>query len=199
MNPSIEAQASIRKNVEEQGLALNDFNVWETTIKQNDAMIKKKNENKSIQSSTIVGGPRLSSFADDKSNKRNNNSIDDVSDLGRSIPEFAGRSNSMLIGRGQQFGMNSKNPVARAPHMEEVTTIQKPTKSKEEFENDERQRGNTFFSAGDYQGAIKCYSQCIQLNPASAIAYSNRGERRRNFPIIFYNQEREREIKINNY
>lgn len=42
MHPSFEAQALIRRSVEEQNVALNEFCAWEASIKQSDAEIKEK-------------------------------------------------------------------------------------------------------------------------------------------------------------
>lgn len=46
-----------------------------------------------------------------------------------------------------------------------------PQVSREELE---RQDGNALYSKGDFNGAIKCYTRCIGLNPENHIAYSNR-------------------------
>lgn len=38
----------------------------------------------------------------------------------------------------------------------------------------EREDGNVRFKKGDFNGAVKCYTRSIALNPASVTAYSNR-------------------------
>jgi len=45
-------------------------------------------------------------------------------------------------------------------------------------EEEERNRGNAFYSKGNYDEAIRCYSKCISKNPTSVLAYSNRGMQR---------------------
>jgi tetratricopeptide (TPR) repeat protein len=42
-------------------------------------------------------------------------------------------------------------------------------------EDDERNRGNAYYSKGNYDEAIRSYSRCISMNPSSTVAYSNRG------------------------
>jgi tetratricopeptide (TPR) repeat protein len=35
--------------------------------------------------------------------------------------------------------------------------------------------GNQFYTEGNFQEAVKCYTKCLELNPRSDLAYSNRG------------------------
>jgi hypothetical protein len=44
--------------------------------------------------------------------------------------------------------------------------------------DNERVRGNNFFTKGMYQEAIECYSRCLANKDALAVVYSNRGTKR---------------------
>jgi tetratricopeptide (TPR) repeat protein len=180
MNPAIEAQARIRRNAEEESNALNDFSVWETTIKQNDAKIKKAAQSSKIRSSTLLGKCDNRVFENESFSKVN-------SEI--STPVLAGRSNSIVIG-GQQQVVQSKNPVARAP--KEAIENDNPAISEDALEENERQLGNTLFSSRDYQGSIKHYTKSIQLNPSSMLSYSNRGEKYHDDLSYFLNTEQQR-------
>jgi RNA polymerase II-associated protein 3 len=57
----------------------------------------------------------------------------------------------------------TKNVTRRPP--------QQPQISREEIE---RLDGNKLYKKGDFNGAIKCYTRCIGLNPENHVAYSNR-------------------------
>jgi hypothetical protein len=48
--------------------------------------------------------------------------------------------------------------------------------SNENAAEQERQRGNEFFSSQNFQEAIRCYSKSILLEPISSLAFSNRGK-----------------------
>jgi len=46
----------------------------------------------------------------------------------------------------------------------------------DDAELEERKRGNDFYCKGDFQRAVKCYTQCLVIHPHSEIAFSNRGK-----------------------
>ena len=49
-------------------------------------------------------------------------------------------------------------------------------KCPDEIASDERRKGNAYYSRGDFDQAIKCYSTCLRYDARCAVAYSNRGE-----------------------
>ena len=59
----------------------------------------------------------------------------------------------------------TKKPARRPPQK------QQPQVTREEIE---RLDGNKLYKKGDFNGAIKCYTRCIGLNPENYVAYSNR-------------------------
>lgn len=166
INPSIEAQVKVRKKVEEHNIALNEFSAWENNIKEDDANISRRKRNNSIQNL------KQAAENDEKDNSLDvNNSIDN--DI---ISEFdeGTISSSALVFRSNKASITNTAveqppPVSHNPEK----------KSNQELEEEERQKGNTMFSVGDYHGAINHYSKSVQLNPSSLLAYSNRGEKKK--------------------
>lgn len=48
--------------------------------------------------------------------------------------------------------------------------------SKEDLEIMERKIGNEHYGVGDFAKAVRCYTRCLELNPKSLLAFSNRGK-----------------------
>lgn len=158
MNPSFEAQALIRRSVEEQNVALNEFCAWEASIKQNDEEIKEKKSTISLsRQQRHVIPTKLETVALDEN----------------LVPQNIS-SHSIVIGGHEPS--KSEVPVAKAPHLLHETSTINPNNGEGNFEELERQRGNESFSKGDYDEAVKHYTRCIQQNPSSVLAYSNRGK-----------------------
>ena len=61
--------------------------------------------------------------------------------------------------------------TAKSSKISRQNQVKQPQLSREEIE---RLDGNKLYKKGDFNGAIKCYTRCIGLNPENYIAYSNR-------------------------
>jgi len=167
INPSIEAQVKVRKKVEEHNIALNEFSAWENNIKEDDANISRRKRNNSIQNL------KQAAKNDEKDNTSSldvNNSIynDIISQYDKGT-----MSSSALV-----FRSNKASITNTAVEQPPPASHNPEKKSNQELEEEERQKGNTMFSVGDYHGAINHYSKSVQLNPSSLLAYSNRGEKK---------------------
>ena len=64
-----------------------------------------------------------------------------------------------------------KGQTAAAKRAARPAPVAAPAVSREELE---RIDGNKLYKKGDFNGAIKCYTRCIGLNPENHVAYSNR-------------------------
>ena len=60
--------------------------------------------------------------------------------------------------------------ASKTMHISNITS----SLTKEELEARERKKGNEWYSAGNYQNALKCYSQCLVIHSKCVLAYSNR-------------------------
>ena len=157
MKSSIEAQALLRRNFEEQNSALDDFKTWEAKIKDEEAKIKKR------KSKEIVPNPSVSDTIESCE------SGDDGS-ADMQIPQMFRKSTSVVIGGSDTI--ITKNAVPAPP----IGVQKAKVFTNEELATQARERGNELFATGDFEEAKKCYSQSIVYDSSSALAYSNRGE-----------------------
>lgn len=168
MNKAIETQALMRRNVEEQNNALNDFSDWESSIKQNDVVRinKKKLTNSSRFQIPSVSPKKLINIVE--------NGVAEKAHVENAPPQKYPSipPNSIIVGGHEQVSSNVH--VARPPQLFATNSVESLIKSNVELEEDERMKGNALFSTGDYHGAIKHYTRCVQLNPNSVLAISNR-------------------------
>ena len=163
MKSSIEAQALLRRNFEEQNSALHDFKAWETKIKDDEAKIKKRKTHEIQPYSSISDTIELCESGDDRSEAIR-------------IPQEFRKATSVVIGGGDT---NLKKNVVPVPPI----AVQKPKVfSNEELATQARDKGNVLFATGDFEQAKKCYSQSIVYNACSALAYSNRGKNTTLYP-----------------
>ena len=152
------AQAQIRRDVAEQNVVLKDLIEWE------DDMRKLEKRKDTVPKSKL----RLHSTTSPHDNSKNTSSTSKG-------PEALKDKSSMVI--GNQLPTPLK-PVATAPPSATIIPYEQYSRvgfSKEEGET-ERQRGNTLYASGDFDAAIQSYSKCIQIDPGSVAAHSNRGK-----------------------
>ena len=55
-----------------------------------------------------------------------------------------------------------------------LSDLVKMQEGKREQSESERKRGNEFYSLGDHEQAINCYTNAIRINPADPLNFSNR-------------------------
>lgn len=182
MKASVEAQALIRKNFEEQSSALNDFKAWETKVKLHDANRKRNGRKKVITTRTYENdfGNRISEERSNDDNQTTTTNDDSTLEKTQILPPTLQKSTSIVVG-GEDRNKNvlnaSKNPVVPTPPSPTDSSNEyKHKKTKEELARDERERGNKLFAAGEFEGSIRNYSNSILYDSSSALAYSNRGE-----------------------
>lgn len=84
--------------------------------------------------------------------------------------------------RTENPSLSIKRSVAKAPspviyrsNQHKSSTGDDSTRTTNSSEN-ERLRGNTFYSTGRYEEAIQAYTKSLQIDPRSSTAYSNRGK-----------------------
>ncbi|CAN0533057.1 unnamed protein product, partial [Ectocarpus sp. 8 AP-2014] len=71
------------------------------------------------------------------------------------------------VGRGLRRPPPPKHTVA-------PTSTSRSNQSPRDLEKEERERGNTKFGQGDFEGAVKSYTRCLGMNSKSSLAFSNR-------------------------
>ena len=81
------------------------------------------------------------------------------------------RSNAELT------GAKTKAVAEKKTHVKQEPALTNPSSNSGSLE-EQRLRGNHFFSRGRYEDAIQCYTRCLSNKDAleSPVVYSNRGE-----------------------
>ena len=119
---------------------------------------------------------------DDESKVINSNDGKNVDDSRSSLPEethatkykspaAAHRARKAKMAADKLAASKISKDIAKTSETVRQRQAKQPQLSREEIE---RLDGNKLYKKGDFNGAIKCYTRCIGLNPENYIAYSNR-------------------------
>ncbi|GMI37193.1 hypothetical protein TeGR_g6787, partial [Tetraparma gracilis] len=188
---SMNVQAQIRRNAEEQGSFLRSMGEWEKEIKVKDKAISSKKVPPKVRGVRKAGsvppppaaadpvrisggtvkvsssGARPATAADFSVSSDVQSTIDSK----KRKPDEKG----VFLGTGMA---NEPTPASLgAPHLVNVgRSVPKPVPRRptEDLEAEERARGNDLFKKGDYEGAVKAYTRCLGINSRSGVAFSNR-------------------------
>ncbi len=174
MKSSVEAQAQIRRNLEEQSSLFDEFKAWETKIKLNDAKIKSRIVANEVTHPKPLESTEHCEYDADECGK--DQGVDANSSSIHQIATSLQRSTSSVVisGTTNNENVSKKNVVPIAPMIIDEQDSHK-SQTKEEMAIEERKRGNKYFSEGAFQEAKNCYSRSIYFDNTSAVAYSNRG------------------------
>ncbi|GMH91096.1 hypothetical protein TL16_g11956 [Triparma laevis f. inornata] len=177
---SLNVQAQIRRNAEEQASFLKGMGDWEKEIKERDAALKTK---KKARDKARLTAPRQresggtvktkmtisKATADDfQISKEAKETIDSKSRGDHERGVFLG------TGMGEVNPANIVVPGAITEVDRKSIPVPKARHPTDELENEERMRGNDFFKKGEYENAVRSYTRCLGINTKSGVAYSNR-------------------------
>ena len=178
---SINIQAQIRRNAAEQNSALQDLSEWEDSMRQlekKNASVPKSNP---IQDSRSLSSSPTTANANANANANESNHVhikeDDANERLLEVPDALKDKSSMTMGHSLP---TPSNPVAIVPPSAIVVPaiVRDPSKSYIMTKQDgdaERKIGNELYTKGNYKDAIQSYTKCIQIDPGSVTAHSNRG------------------------
>ena len=162
---SIQAHAHIRQNAEEQNAYLQDLVSWEDKVKEQE-------NNRQRSRSARQHGKGLSS-----------SSSLAVAELPKDTPTYHCKIDTDTLPAYHpstihpiQSNLSSPPSLEGTCKKDLLATRTIPRLSKEQIELAEREKGNALFKAEKYAEATEVYTRCIQLNPNSAVSYSNRGK-----------------------
>ncbi|GMH87502.1 hypothetical protein TrST_g13290 [Triparma strigata] len=178
---SLNVQAQIRRNAEEQANFLRGMGDWEKEIKQRDAELKTKKKAKAKARRAAAPRQRESggtvktkmtiskaTAEDFQISKEAKDTIDSKSRGSHERGVFLG------TGMGEVNPANIVVPGAITEVDRKSIPAPKPRRPTDELENEERMQGNEFFKKGDYENAVRSYTRCLGINTKSGVAYSNR-------------------------
>lgn len=165
MNSSIEMQMKIRQNASEMQNYYNDMEKWEKEIRKKDESLKNKKKY-----SIEYAKP----YSNNKNEIKNKKGDDHTYDKGYK--------------KWENYDINKAleevdNPIIYSPadigkyiEPDNIIEINQKIENENEKELDllEREKGNKYFSNGNFNEALKCYTRSLALNPKSSITYSNR-------------------------
>lgn len=142
------AQHQIRQNAFEQNEFLKDLHKWEKEMHAIEAEAK-------LKSNKTSGGSQKASKPSDSDSTLNHqmNQLD---------PQELFPISGVVM----------KAPLPKVYHSSSITD--KNLISKTYLSEEERLRGNSFFSESKYEEAIEAYTRALQVNPNCATTYSNR-------------------------
>ena len=174
---SINIQAQIRRNAAEQNSALQDLSEWEDSMRQlekKNASVPKSNP---IQDSISLSSSPTIVAANANKNNHAHIKEDDANERLLEVPDALKDKSSMTMGHSLP---TPSNPVATVPPSAIVVPaiVRDLSKSNIMTKQDgdaERKIGNELYAKGNYKDAIQSYTKCIQIDPGSVTAHSNRG------------------------
>ncbi len=207
---SIPVQAQIRRNAMEQNEVLKGLSSWEEDMK------KREDSSNTMQTMGMRTSTQTDDDTGRSTSRHGNNPrcfdtlsksesgselkhIPDENDPDTKIRMAMAKNHKssiiMRTGGGDDHILSSSSSLSSS-----TTKFPKPVKvpvvpstilkssnpSSTEMEEEQRQRGNQFYSTKRYDEALKCYTKCILMNPKSVAAYSNRGTFAFSFCICMY-------------
>ena len=189
---ALHIQNQIRNNAEEVNGFFQDMVKWEKDIQKKDkSIINKKKRAKAVRSAAGArpgaGTVAVTTTVDDKSSsaakhtydvgykKWENIKITENDDIEDDTSDTSGQQTTQSVLESTQLTPAS---LADLPSSQSTNPSPVPkalgTASNVDIETYERERGNAEFKAGNFNGAIKCYTKCLGLKPKNYIAFSNR-------------------------
>mmetsp|Transcript_11091 Transcript_11091/g.16794 ORF Transcript_11091/g.16794 Transcript_11091/m.16794 type:complete len:405 (-) Transcript_11091:123-1337(-) len=159
---SVQVQAEVRRNAEEQVDVLKDLGAWEASMKMRDEEIKLKRAEERFSIKSGESAP--DSFV-----------TSPCAEMPFDIREKAKNGQTVIVnGVPQAPCIAVEVATARNPKIISCSSKEGESTSKN-IEEEERLRGNSFYSNGNYAEAIKCYTKCLMMNNhSSAVVFSNR-------------------------
>jgi tetratricopeptide (TPR) repeat protein len=179
---SMNVQAQIRRNAEEQGNFLKSLGDWEKSIKVKDAEMKKVRvtkvrEAKKRGATAPLGGVRESGGTI-KIRQATEDDFAVSSEVQSTLDSKKRKEDErgVFLGTGMSDEPTPASIIAPAHLINVGVSVPKPKprRSTEDLETEERSRGNECFKVGDYEGAVKSYTRCLGINSRSGVAFSNR-------------------------
>lgn len=166
---SFKVQAQIRRNAEEQNEFFKDLGAWEKSMKKRDRGMASKRraqaENVPVRPSGGTVTASLWAQPDDLQNDTfRTKSIRNKSTNGCQVLLRPSLTPSASVTQVPVSTFDGKPNVPKPPQR---LTLK-------ELEDEERQRGNNHYKAGNFPEAIKCYTRCIGIDSKSAVVFSNR-------------------------
>ncbi len=179
---TLQAQVNIRRNLAEQNVALKDLIEWENNMKKIERK-KSKNDQEETHRPFQSNNFSKKDYGTTSITNSTSSGIGET-ELDEGPPADSLKDKSTVV-VGKKLPAPSKSVVKSPPS---ATIV--PCKSKQVDTNDEakdimstkedieieRQKGNELYANGDFHGAIQKYSLCIQMDPDSVVAHSNRGK-----------------------
>ncbi|CAM9307352.1 unnamed protein product [Ectocarpus sp. 6 AP-2014] len=104
----------------------------------------------------------------DKRRSSSNSDSDTDSDKNQGTPRL---TPATMVDRSSSRGLRRPPPPK---HTVAPTSTSRSSQSPRDLEKEEREKGNTKFGQGDFEGAVKSYTRCLGMNSKSSLAFSNR-------------------------
>ena len=171
-------QAQVRRNAIEQNEALQDLSAWEKSMKELED---------STDACTVSRITVASQLKNSAKNVSERTAI--VSTKSQDIPPALQKSSITI--EAQQPVVPMKKAVAKPPPSAILIDVGKSNRNVDDLGLEEsaevkRLEGNALYAKGNFEGAIQCYTKCIQLDPKSVTAFSNRGEFKKPYYLSFH-------------